>query len=41
MIDKVCKECGGKLIESSECWVLPDGYELPIYKCKECGKEAN
>ncbi|WP_437368082.1 hypothetical protein [Bacillus inaquosorum] len=32
-------ECGGNPKESGEYWVLPDGYELPIYKCEDCGKE--
>ncbi|APB37964.1 hypothetical protein [Heyndrickxia coagulans] len=39
-MEKKCEHCGGQLIESSECWVLSDGYEVPIYKCKDCGEEA-
>lgn len=40
MKKKVCEKCGGKLVESSEYMVLADGYEVPIYKCVDCGEEA-
>lgn len=40
MTVKKCTECGGKLVESGDIKVLADGYELPIYKCKDCRKEA-
>ncbi|MBW8350758.1 hypothetical protein K0H71_15080 [Bacillus sp. IITD106] len=39
MNKRECKECGGKIIESSECKVLADGYEVPVYICKDCRKE--
>ncbi|MGM1048376.1 MAG: hypothetical protein ACQEXX_19865 [Bacillota bacterium] len=34
-----CTECGGKSVESGDILVLADGYEIPVKKCKDCGKE--
>lgn len=33
-----CKNCGAEMVITGDIIVLPDGYELEDYKCKECDK---
>lgn len=35
---KRCEKCNEEMVETGDIIVLPDGYELPDYKCPNCTK---